>query len=245
MISDDFKTWLEDDERKSSNTAYGYKIAINRLSKHYSRETGNQTNIYSIRNLNEIINIEREYVSGGRFSRFGEEASGANRAAISAYVRFFRTLDNNRNDFEENILLDNNSFDNDINTEEVTTFTLERDLQNSLELQAEELFPGYKIFGNNKEGIQYNINGKKIDLLLEHKTENKLLVIELKAGLADFKVFGQISMYIGPLTQEYPNKEIFGLIIAGEIDDSLKFACLTNNKIKLKKYQMKLTLEEI
>jgi len=34
---------------------------------------------------------------------------------------------------------------------------------------------------------------------LENKVENTLLAIELKAGTADFRVFGQISMYIGLL----------------------------------------------
>jgi len=110
-------------------------------------------------------------------------------------------------------------------------------------LQAEELFPGYKVFGDNEEGKEYNIGGKKIDLLLEHKTENKLLVVELKAGLADSKVFGQISMYIGHLMQKFRDKEISGVIIAGEIDDTLKMAILSNRNIKAMTYKMKLTLE--
>jgi len=123
-------------------------------------------------------------------------------------------------------------------------FSYEKDLQNSLISQTEELFPEYKIFGNNGEGIEYNINGKKIDLLLEHKTENRLLVIELKARLADYKVFGQISMYMGPLMQK-TGKDIFGIIIAGEIDESLKMATLASKNVKTMTYKMKLTLEEI
>jgi hypothetical protein len=126
-----------------------------------------------------------------------------------------------------------------------TSFSYEKDLQNSLISQVEELFPGYKIFGNNGEGIEYNINGKRIDLLLEHKTENKLLVVELKAGLANCNVLGQIFMYIGPLMQKYPDKEILGVIIAAEIDESLKMAILANKNVKIMTYKMKLTLEEI
>jgi hypothetical protein len=127
----------------------------------------------------------------------------------------------------------------------VNYFSYEKDLQNSLISQAEELFPGYKIFGEHNEGIEYNITGKRIDLLLENKNEKKLLVIELKAGLADYKVFGQISMYMGPLIQKNPDKEILGVIIAGEIDDSLKMAVLANKNVKTMIYKMKLTLEEI
>ena len=103
----------------------------------------------------------------------------------------------------------------------------------------------HKIFGSNKEGIEYSIEGKRIDLLLEHKKENKLLVIELKAGIADFKVFGQISMYLGLLDKKYPNKEINGVIIASEIDESLINASQITNRISLKTYKMQLVLEEI
>jgi len=127
----------------------------------------------------------------------------------------------------------------------VNYFTYEDDLQNSLISQAEDLFPDYKIYGNNGEGIQYSIGGKRIDLLLEHKTNNQLLVLELKAGIADFKVFGQISMYLGLLMEKFPDKIINGKIIAGEIDNSLIKATLTNKNVKLMEYKMELRLNEI
>jgi len=34
-------------------------------------------------------------------------------------------------------------------------------------LQINELFPEYKIYGENSEGIEYLIESKKIDILLE------------------------------------------------------------------------------
>ena len=127
----------------------------------------------------------------------------------------------------------------------VNYFTYENDLQNSLISQAEELFPDYIIYGNNGEGIQYSIGGKRIDLLLEHKTNNELLALELKAGIADFKVFGQISMYLGLLMEKFTDKTINGIIIAGEIDNSLIKATLTNKNVKLMEYKMELSLNEI
>jgi len=133
---------------------------------------------------------------------------------------------------------------NEENNYEITNFTYERDLQNSLISQAEYLFPGYKIFGKN-EGIEYIIEGKRIDLLLENKEENTFLAIELKAGEADLKVFGQISMYIGLLKRKFPDKKIKGCIIAGEIDETLKYACSTNENIVLHEYQMKISIVEI
>ena len=121
-------------------------------------------------------------------------------------------------------------------------FTYEQDLQKSLVSQAEELFPGYVIFGNNFEGIEYIIEGKRIDLLLENKKENKLLVIELKANVADYKVYGQISMYLSLLEKKFPKKIIEGVIIAGEIDDTLKIASQRDSSLKLKSYKMSLEL---
>jgi hypothetical protein len=49
-----------------------------------------------------------------------------------------------------------------------------------------------------------------------------LLAIELKSGVADFKVFGQMSMYVGLLKQRFPDKEVKGLIISGSIDESFQ-----------------------
>jgi len=174
-------------------------------------------------------NIEKRYdVNDKTFAEYDKKTSnGIPKAIINKYVMF----------------LENYNKDIDKQEKTPTYFSYEKDLQNSLLLQAEELFPGYKVFGDNEEGKEYPINGKKIDLLLEHKTENKLLVVELKAGLADSKAFGQISMYIGPLMQKFRDKEISGVIIAGEIDDSLKMAILSNNNIKAMIYKMKLTLE--
>jgi predicted nuclease of restriction endonuclease-like (RecB) superfamily len=194
--------------------------------------------------LNEISNIEnniktRNDAKDKTFTEYDKRSSnGIPKAIINKYYMDFLHNYDNQNGEEEPI--DGMEEDRMVNY-----FSYEKDLQNSLISQAEELFPGYKIFGNNGEGIEYNINGKKIDLLLENANEKKLLIVELKAGLADYKVCGQIQMYMGPLMQNHQDKEILGVIIAGEIDDSLKMAILANKQIKTMTYKMKLTLEEI
>jgi hypothetical protein len=134
---------------------------------------------------------------------------------------------------------------NNENSNEILNFTYERDLQTALIRQAEKLFSGYKIYGENLDGVEYQIEGKRIDLLLENNNSSELLAIELKAGIADFKVFGQISMYLGLLKKEFPQKNVKGIIIAGEIDNSLKYAVLTNANIKIMSYKMEITLSEI
>ena len=79
---------------------------------------------------------------------------------------------------------------------------------------------------------------------MESSDKKTLLVVELKSGLADYKVFGQISMYLGLLSERFEDKELKGCIIAGEIDKGLKKAAITNQNILLKSYNMKITLQE-
>ena len=80
------------------------------------------------------------------------------------------------------------------------------DLQVSLCSQIADLFPGYKQFGNNSEGIEYSINNRRFDVLLENREASDPLAVELKSWEADYKDFGQISMYIGLLQEGFPNK---------------------------------------
>ncbi len=93
-------------------------------------------------------------------------------------------------------------------------------------------------------GVEYSIDGKKIDVLLENLTGTELVAVELKSGIADFKVFGQISMYIGLLMNLFPEKKISGVIVAGAIDPSLKHACATSDRIFLKVYRMSIELDD-
>lgn len=125
-----------------------------------------------------------------------------------------------------------------------TNFAYERDLQRSVCAQISELFPGYGIFGGNSVGIEYQIDGKRIDILLEKNDGGDLLVVELKSGTADYKVFGQISMYIGLLLAQFPSRIISGVIVAGAIDPSLKHACTTMDRVSLKVYRMSVELDD-
>jgi RecB family endonuclease NucS len=133
----------------------------------------------------------------------------------------------------------------DSNVESVITFKYERDLQKALVRQAEKLFLGYKIFGENLEGMEYQIEGKRIDLLLDNPSKNELLAIELKLGTAGFKAFGQISMYLGLLKKVFPQKNIKGIIIAEKIDESLKYAIATNENVKIMEYKIEIALNPV
>ena len=245
----EFTNWMVRFENKSQNTAYQYAQSIDKISRYHSEMTKEYYDLYTSTDLLKIKGIAVEYGIGGKYSDFGNYGNGTVRNAIATYVRFLEKKnigkEINKIDSDDIELMKETNQALKENNLNGINFTYERDLQSSLILQAEQLFPSYRIFGQNKEGIEYNIEGKRIDLLLEHKSEDKLLVIELKAGVADFKVFGQISMYLGLLSKKYPEKEINGVIIASEIDESLINATLTTKRITLKTYKMQLMLEEI
>ena len=222
---------------RTHNTANGYRNAINYISQDYSQNIGRAVNIYQIQEQNEISEISHKYGLNGQYANAGQTGNGTWRNAIARYSEFFA----NRN----NIAIDTHEIDvENTNQEEQINFAYERDLQKTLCAQITELFPSYRIYGENNQGIEYPINNRRIDVLLEHIENNNLLVVELKSGEADYRVFGQISMYIGLIQGEFPDKEVSGVIISGSIHESLQQACTTTDKIELKVYRMKLELEE-
>jgi hypothetical protein len=164
--------------------------------------------------------------------------------AVNLYMTFKKESGTNLKQYHDNI-----SSENEILDEEdldyiasSNNFSYEKDLKKSMTSQINELFPEYKIYGENNEGVEYLIEGKKIDILLE-KNDGNLLAIELKSGTGNYKVFGQLSMYLGLLMERFPEREIRGCIIAGEIDNTLKSATKTSALITLKTYKMKLELQ--
>lgn len=235
-MQEQFRKWLISIGR-SENTAYSYATSINNISEHYSQQKKKDINIYKINDINILNTINSDYSLSGQFSEFGKRGRGTKRNAIARYVEFF-TQNIKNNIFEKN---DNT---NVLNIQTNQSFSYERDLQTSLCLQITELFPQYKIYGSNSEGIEYSINNRRIDVLLENIETKDLLIIELKSGDADYRVFGQISMYIGLLQEKFPNKNIQGIIIAGSMQDSLKQAVSTTDKVKLRTYRMNIELEE-
>ena len=237
MMETMFKGWLL--KRGNKGAANSYPKAIHLISKHYSENSGTPTDIYKITDQNKISKLAHEYSQSGKFSKFGYEQHGRFRAAMGRYSDFFVQSRGEEQSEEYDEPLDNK---NDI-VESTNNFAYEKDLQTALCSQITELFPNYKIYGGLSIGVEYSIGGRRIDVLLEHENEDSLLVVELKSGGADFKVFGQISMYIGLLQRQFPEKNISGVIVAGSIEESLVQACETSEIISIKTYRMSIELE--
>ena len=242
-MKEQFEQWILDEGLKES-TANSYVSAISRLSKHYSQQINEPTDIYQISDLGLLKGIVEDYSKNGRFAAFGKKSNSTYKSAIVKYVEFFTQFQGNENEWDDEEYDGVNFNYEKADDLENQYFSYEQDLKESLCRNITTLFPDYKPYGNGSEGIEYQIEGGKIDVLLEHTETKDLLVIELKAGQASCQVFGQISMYIGALQSRFPARKIQGVIIAGSIDNGLQHATSTTDKIKLKTYAMKIELEK-
>lgn len=239
-----FRLWLIQRGYAEIGAATSYPSAIHQISAHYSQNTGTQIDIYAVTEQKIISQIANDYSQAGRFSDFGYEQHGKYRAAISRYSEFFVHHNDTAEPESYEVVVEENDFEQELEQQR-TNFAYERDLQTTLCAQISELFPGYRIFGESNIGIEYAIGGRRVDVLLEQIESGNLLVVELKSGVADYRVFGQISMYIGLLQNQFSNKSISGVIIAGTIHDSLRQACAITDRVELKIYRMSVELENI
>ncbi len=95
-------------------------------------------------------------------------------------------------------------------------------------------------------GQQYHTPVGRIDILAKSKDGKEWLVIELKKGQTSDQVVGQTMRYIGWLAEnKTTNGEIVkGLIIAGDIDEKLKYSLKPTNNIRMMTYSVSFKLEE-
>ena len=86
----------------------------------------------------------------------------------------------------------------------------------------------------------------RIDPLAKHKDKPKWLVIELKRNQASDDTMGQVNRYMGwvksNLAQE--GEEVYGLIIARDMPERLKYALLVNSSIKFMEYEIDFQLKK-
>jgi hypothetical protein len=98
----EFEKWMVKTDNKTPSVVASYAPAINRISRHYSNETDTHIDIYKIKDIRLLSKICREYDRDGDFEDFGDRNRGLYRAAIKAYVRYFKENGGNDNsDFDE------------------------------------------------------------------------------------------------------------------------------------------------
>jgi hypothetical protein len=89
-MKDNFECWMKKKEAKTENTIYAYAYSIDKISRHYSENTGRNIDIYRENDINLLENISSDYASGGKFAQYGNGGNGTIRNAIATYLRFFR-----------------------------------------------------------------------------------------------------------------------------------------------------------
>ena len=177
----------------------------------------------------ELIRVSTSYEIG-RFSG-GENAAN----------RVFRELG-----FDIILLNDDVIMDELIEEAIDTSLSLERDLEKLLVNNLSIIEDGLKVYRAAGEiGIQYDTQSVgRIDILAVD-ANNRYVVIELKAGVADDKVCGQILRYMGWVKRhKSPDDDVRGVIIANEFDKKIEYAISLIPSIQLNKYDVSFDITE-
>jgi hypothetical protein len=102
--------------------------------------------------------------------------------------------------------------------------------------------------GDEEAGFEYPCGAVgRIDLLARHRTEPKLLVVELKRGQGSDATVGQVLRYMTYVRKHVaqPGEEVRGLVIAQEADDSLRYALAAVPDVELQLYQLQFSLRAL
>lgn len=120
-----------------------------------------------------------------------------------------------------------------------TSFALERDLQNALRGNIEQLERGLRITDG---GTERTVDAGRIDITAEDGGGN-LVVIELKAGTTGMDSIGQILSYMGSI-ESPEGKDVRGILVAYDFDERLVMAAKAVPNISLKAYSVQFTFED-
>lgn len=100
---------------------------------------------------------------------------------------------------------------------------------------------------NGQSGHQLSTPVGRFDFLCTDRASGSLVVVELKRGRPSDRVVGQIMRYMGYAGTELaaPGQAVEGLIIAHEVDDSLRYAVSAMPAIRLMTYQIAFSLTAV
>lgn len=119
-------------------------------------------------------------------------------------------------------------------------FGLERDMQRVLRQSINELEEGLVIID---EGAERSVQAGFIDITAKDKN-GAIVVIELKAGKARKDAVGQILSYMGDISEEEPDTEVRGILVASDFDVKVTSASKVISTLELKKYSISFNFED-
>lgn len=131
------------------------------------------------------------------------------------------------------------------------SFALERQLEAFLleNWSCTSLAEEWDIYGTSEDpeaGNQYPTDVGRIDILAQHKTDQRFLVIELKRGQSTDQTVGQALRYMGWVKQHLAQdgQSVEALIIAHKAEKAAQYAILSAPNIKLMTYEIEFRLSE-
>jgi endonuclease len=119
------------------------------------------------------------------------------------------------------------------------TFGLERDLQNALRANIEQLEPGLEIADGGRE---QQCEAGRIDITARDAV-GRTVVIELKAGIARPEALTQLLAYLGVVASEKQDS-VRGFLVAEDFHRRVVFGARAVPAIELWTYRFKFTFEK-
>jgi hypothetical protein len=155
--------------------------------------------------------------------------------AVVRYRKFLNDKTFQADSLAEPELVENtelNSSSEEVNQQR-QRFSLERDMQAALRRNIESLDLSLKIID---DGAERAVNSGFIDITCDDG--NAIVVVELKAGIADSRAIGQILGYMGDMHDEEGGKPVRGILVAHGFDQRTKAASRVVPTLTLKKYSI-------
>jgi len=139
----------------------------------------------------------------------------------------------------ERVMATGDQIESDVEESIEASLSLERDLHSYLATRVSEIEGGLTLVDN---GVEYQTEAGRIDLLARD-LENRVVVIELKAGKAKDSALGQLLGYMGCLSTS--DATVRGILVASNFDSRVVFAARGLSNVKLVRYQLSFDLEEV
>jgi RecB family endonuclease NucS len=121
-----------------------------------------------------------------------------------------------------------------------TTFELQRDLQNALRGNIDQLEPGLTITDG---GDERKVASGFIDITARDRSGATVVIEPKKAGVSDRDAIGQILGYMGNLMEG--TQSVRGILVAGEFSPRIIAAARAVPNLSLVKYAFKFSFEII
>lgn len=124
---------------------------------------------------------------------------------------------------------------------------LESHLEQIVRRNFDKFFPNFGIIDNNKQ--YFTSKGNFIDILARNKTNNELLVIELKRDLSPQKALVQLLDYVNQVSNDFHETNVKGVLLCREIDlrtksavDALKLKLKNPDDIEIMKFDLSIKI---